>query len=376
MPLKLSRSTKRRKQFLTGLSALLLTTLIAIGIFAKNGWLPTTDTLTGKRTGWFGSHLAENTSSSWNPFAPPLPTPTLQLSKEYIYAGSQLLAVEDAGANAIAPADLAVWRPSSATWWVLGGAGGSQPATQSWGIPTDKPVPGDYDGDGKTDFSVYRPATGEWYILQSTDGAWSVSAWGSPSDIRVPADYDGDGKTDRAVWRPSTGVWYIVKSSDTTSVYQPFGTSNDLPSPADYDGDGRADLALWRGAERKFYSLASSTDRTTIIPFVQSAAETVSADYDGDGRADYAIRNASDWVIRQSSNGQTSVVTWQSATDIAVQNDYDADGKVDVAVWRPTNTPAGTLGTWFIRQSASGNALRQVQWGMAGDWPVPALYRR
>ena len=48
----------------------------------------------------------------FNPFiAPPSPTPTPQLSKEYIYAGSRLLAVEDANANAAPPADLAVWRP-------------------------------------------------------------------------------------------------------------------------------------------------------------------------------------------------------------------------------------------------------------------------
>ncbi len=42
--------------------------------------------------------------SARNPFAePPLPTATLQLSKEYIYAGSRMLAVEDANAPAATP---------------------------------------------------------------------------------------------------------------------------------------------------------------------------------------------------------------------------------------------------------------------------------
>lgn len=54
---------------------------------------------------------------------PPPPSPTPQLSKEFLYAGSRLLAVEDANANAAPPADLAIWRPSTGVWWVLGGTG-------------------------------------------------------------------------------------------------------------------------------------------------------------------------------------------------------------------------------------------------------------
>ena len=75
-----------------------------------------------------------------NPFLPAaLPSPTPQLSKEYVYAGSRLLAVEDANANPAAPADLAVWRPSSGVWWVLGGTG-SQQFSSGWGTNLDDPV--------------------------------------------------------------------------------------------------------------------------------------------------------------------------------------------------------------------------------------------
>ena len=247
MSQNLSPRVEKHWMLFTRFAGLILVALVVIGVFARNEWLPTIDPLTGRRSGWFGNKSGDIPTTST------VQVPTPQLSKEYIYAGTRLLAVEDANANPVLPTDLAVWRSSSGVWWVMGGSAGSQPATQAWGSPGDKPVPGDYDGDGKTDFSVYRPSSGEWYVLQSSDGTWgAVFAWGTASDIRVPADYDGDGRTDRAVWRPSDGVWYIVRSSDGANIYKTYGTIGDVPSPADYDGDGRADLPVWRNSSQTF----------------------------------------------------------------------------------------------------------------------------
>jgi hypothetical protein len=253
------------------------------------------------------------------------------------------------------------------------GAAGSTETYYQWGQAGDQTAQGDYDGDGKTDFSIYRAGSpGYWWIMRSSNGSYYSVQHGTRGDRAVPGDYDGDGKTDTALFRPSNSTWYIIKSSDSTTIATAWGSSGDKTAQADYDGDGKTDMAIWRSSEKNFYILQSSDgDPASGHLSSATAPETpVSADYDGDGKADYAVLSGNNWIIRSSTSGTTDSFPWQNPGDTPVQNDYDGDGKVDIAVWR------NSTGDWYIRQSAYGNSLRLVHWGMAGDIPVPALYRR
>ncbi|MEO8042035.1 MAG: VCBS repeat-containing protein, partial [Acidobacteriota bacterium] len=59
-------------------------------------------------------------------------------------------------------------------------------STTAFGISTDVPVPGDYDGDGKDDVAVYR--NGTWYVLRSTAGLL-IQPFGIASDKPIPSQY-------------------------------------------------------------------------------------------------------------------------------------------------------------------------------------------
>lgn len=368
-----STSRLDKKRVLRGLCIFVLLLLITVGVFAANDWFPKTDPMSGKMTGWFGRELPKNATSAWNPIPPPSPTP--QLSKEYIYAGQRLLAVEDANATSAPPADIAVWRPSNGNWMVMGQTG-SQAVTENNGLSGDIPVPGDYEGDGKTDFAIWRPSNGYWWVLYSSGSGITVPL-GTNGDTPIPTDFDGDGRTDIATARWDSGlnamVWTIATSSGTPAyLYYQWGLQTDILCPADYDGDGKADLASYRPSDGNLYIYFPATNSFGGAALASGADKCVSSDYDGDGKADPAVYNSANanWTISRSTDGNTSTTTWGSTGNIPVHNDYDGDGKTDLAVWNNA-----TSAQWLIKRSSNGTTRTEI-FGTTGDIPVPAFYRR
>jgi hypothetical protein len=140
---------------------------------------------------------------------------------------------------------------------------------------------------------VWRPATGYWKILLSSKGYAPANAlsvqWGSAGarDVLVPGDFDGDAKSDLAVWRPGNGTWYVLRSSlgfapSSRSTVQ-FGASTDVPSPVDYDADGKLEPVVWRASTGTWLILRNSSDyatKTTVRPTTRGGAgDTPAHDY-------------------------------------------------------------------------------------------------
>ncbi len=279
-------------------------------------------------------YVTGQTASSDFPATPGLDTTNGGLGDAYVTKLS-LVRRSVADFDGDGTTDVSVFRPSTGTWYVSGGA------TIAWGTTGDVAVPGDYDGNGTSDVGVFRPSTATWYV---SGGA--TTAWGTTGDMPVPGDYDGNGTADVAVFRPSTGTWYV--SGGATAA---FGTSGDVPVPGDYDGNGTTDRAVFRPSTGTWYvsgGVTTAWGTTGDVP--------VPGDYDGNGTTDIAVFRPSTgtWYV---SGGAT--MAWGASGDVPVPGDYDGNGTTDIAVFRPST------GTWYV----SGGAT--TSWGASGDHPLP-----
>jgi hypothetical protein len=331
--------------------------------------------------------------------AVPTPTPTALIAKDYIYAGGRLVATESVGSNSAQSngavtepddpssqtsqyvyTDIAVFRPSSGTWYILNIDGTT--TEQMWGQSGDKPVQGDYDGDGKVDFAVFRPSNSTWYILRSSNGAVDGPQFGQSMDEPVPGDYDGDGLTDLAVRRAST--WYVRLSSDPSGgsiITQQWGNDTDIAVPGDYDGDGKTDIATFRPSDATWTILKSSSPAEEAETLTQQWGESGDlpqvGDFDGDNITDFATWRPSDtiWRILSSFDGMTVTRQFGLSTDKPAPGDYDGDSKTDITVVRPRGSETDARSTWYIQKSSDGVVLG-AEWGVDGDVAVPGKYNR
>ncbi|MGB7925509.1 MAG: VCBS repeat-containing protein [Pyrinomonadaceae bacterium] len=290
------------------------------------------------------------------------------------------VAAKVADFNGDGRSDISVQRPND-SWYVINSTlsitdpPAPAPPVAFEGVSGDQLVPGDYDGDGKTDFAVFRSTDNSWRIRFSGGGD-SNTVFGSSGDKPMQSDYDGDGKTDIAVYRPNSPVsgqatFFVKQSSDGSLFTVQWGLTTDKAVAGDYDGDNKADFAVWRPGSAVWYVLKSSCAYACFdgAQWGLDGDKLVPADYDGDGKFDRAVYRPSNgtWYVLKSGDGAVRSVQWGNSTDTPVPGDYDGDGMTDFAVWR------GSTGDWFVLKS-SNQPVRGFHWGATGDTPPAAKY--
>lgn len=158
----------------------------------------------------------------------------------------------------------------------------------------DRPIRGDFDGDGKADLAYFRELDVDSDGQTTPANRFYMKMSGRRNTVRavrfdyaqngaiIQGDFDGDGKTDIASARTEQQGefgyrwWYWVRSSDGQFVAKQFGLNHpnfaqtDLFVPGDYDGDGITDTAVYRtfdlGPDRKaYFHIDGSRDGYRIV---------------------------------------------------------------------------------------------------------------
>jgi hypothetical protein len=132
-----------------------------------------------------------------------------------------------------------------------------------FGNPSDIPLAGDWDGDGEDTLSIYRPDEQRFYIVNKLGqnegglGAADFSfIFGNPGDKPVVGDWDGDGIDEVGLHRESTGFFYW-RNTLTTGIADGqiyFGDPNDRFVAGDWGvPDGRDTPAVFRPSNTTFF---------------------------------------------------------------------------------------------------------------------------
>jgi hypothetical protein len=223
-------------------------------------------------------------------------------------------------------------KDADGNWYVdraINGFGQWDVIRSGYGGRTCVPVPADYDADRKADFSVKCPETnadgsvGTWLVdyASSPQDGWNVirTGYGGRTCVPVPADYDGDRKADFSVKCPETnpdgsvGTWLVDYAASPQTGWDVertgYGRAACIPVPADYDADGRADFSVKcpENFGTWFVDYASSPQdgwNAIRTGYGNSSMIPVPADYDGDRKADLSVEGFATWFIDFASSPQ------------------------------------------------------------------------
>lgn len=200
------------------------------------------------------------------------------------------------------PADRVGVRQGNAWYLRYALSSGNPDVSFGYGVASDSPVVGDWDGDGVDTPGIRRGAT--WMLRNANSaGAPDVTFdYGAPAATPLVGDWNGDA-ADTVGTRDGT-VWSIRNANDAgaPTVEFSYGVSSDVPVSGDWDGDGTDTPGIYRAGTFHLRNTNSSgvADRSVSLGLIGTP---VVGDWDGNGTDDLGVRVGNVLRLRRSSDG-------------------------------------------------------------------------
>lgn len=214
----------------------------------------------------------------------------------------------------------------------------------SYGVPSDRPVAGDWNGDGIDTIGFYHPSNGSFHLRNSnSSGKDDISfAYGETEDLPVVGDWNEDGVDTIGVFRPSTHTFYLKNANNGNPPVDyvfSFGQTGDIPIAGDWNKSGTDTIGVYRPSNGTFYlrdtNSAGSADYT--IPWGWKDDLPVAGDWNEDGIHTFGLFRPSTqfWFLNDSleNDGPDAEFAYGSVGSLMpIVGDWNASGTDTVGI--------------------------------------------
>jgi hypothetical protein len=171
----------------------------------------------------------------------------------------------------------------------------------NWGLATDTPITGDWDGDGVDTIGLRR---GNQWILSNSNTNPNADIrrnWGLATDTPVVGDWDSDGVDTIGVRR---GNQWILSNSNTdpnADIRRNWGMATDTPVVGDWSNGGRDTMGVRRDNQWILSNSNTNPDADIRRNWGLATDTPVVGDWDNDGRDTIGVRRGNQWILSNSN---------------------------------------------------------------------------
>jgi hypothetical protein len=252
----------------------------------------------------------------------------------------------------------------------------------AWGVPeaeprVAQPEPTARSGTDLVDVGMVDVSQGKWHLRDSDTGLVTSFFYGNPGDRPISGDWDGNGTATPGLYRQGDGFFY-ARNSNTQGPADAecfAGDPSDIPVVGDWDGDGDDNLGIYRPSEQKFYLFTTTCTGAPmgaaqiVVGFGNPGDKPVAGDWDGDGIDEIGLHRESTGFFYWRNTLDTGIASGEiffgDPGDRFVAGDWGVvDGLDTPAIFR-----ASTLAFYFRHTLTQGVADAQFTWPPAeADW--------